>query len=210
MTQLTKRTQGFTLIELMLAMTFLGSMLLLSTLVFVQVLGIYNKGIAVKQMNQVGRILTDDLIKVSNGSSGASYQVAERVRCMQVGTNVYLWGYADDTATTPEAFKDTSGNLIPFSKLGTNYQACPDDPSVGIPTDQYRRILSDNVKVYATDFSSVGTNVLRLRLVLGTYQTNANVNPVVNGTTGAVSCPANTLGNYCAFGVYETALYLPN
>lgn len=61
--------QGFTLIELALAITFIGALLVFSTVIIVQSIAIYNKGIAVKQMNQMGRSLVDDLGRLSNNAS---------------------------------------------------------------------------------------------------------------------------------------------
>lgn len=56
----TQRT-GFTLIELMLAMTYVALLLLAIAMTTMQISRIYNKGVTLKSVNQVGRDLSDEL-----------------------------------------------------------------------------------------------------------------------------------------------------
>jgi len=53
--------QGFTLIELMLAMTFIAMLLVAIALTTIQISNIYNKGITLREVNQVGRSVSDEL-----------------------------------------------------------------------------------------------------------------------------------------------------
>ena len=56
-----RNSQGFTLIELMLAMTFISLLLLAIAMTTIQISGIYTKGITFQSVNQAGRTLSDDL-----------------------------------------------------------------------------------------------------------------------------------------------------
>src|SRR6218665_2336873 len=56
-----KRTGGFTLIELMLSMTFVSVLLLAIAMTIIQMATIYNKGMTVKEVNQTSRDISDDL-----------------------------------------------------------------------------------------------------------------------------------------------------
>lgn len=56
-----RNTHGFTLIELMLAMTFISILLIAIAMTTIQISNIYNKGITLREVNQVGRSLSEDL-----------------------------------------------------------------------------------------------------------------------------------------------------
>jgi len=62
------RQQGFTIIELMLAMTFLSVLLLAIAMSVIQIATIYNKGIVTKEINQAGRALADDIRRTAAAS----------------------------------------------------------------------------------------------------------------------------------------------
>ena len=71
MNQLAKRNQrGFTLIELMLSMTFVAILLLTIALTVIQMGTTYNRGMTLKELNQVARDVSDDLRRTVQ-SSGA-------------------------------------------------------------------------------------------------------------------------------------------
>lgn len=53
--------QGFTLIELMLGIAFVGSLLVLIALIIIQIMGLYNKGLTLKEVNEVSRIVVRDM-----------------------------------------------------------------------------------------------------------------------------------------------------
>lgn len=56
-----KSQHGFTLIELMLAMGFIGSLLVVIAVIILQIMGIYNKGLTLKEVNQVSRTVVRDM-----------------------------------------------------------------------------------------------------------------------------------------------------
>ncbi len=64
-TRQTQPISGFTLIELMLSMTFLAILLLAIAMTIIQIGTIYNKGIVVKEINQIGRLIGDDVKRTS-------------------------------------------------------------------------------------------------------------------------------------------------
>lgn len=53
--------QGFTLVELMLGMAFVGSLLVVVAVIILQIMGIYNKGLTLKEVNQVSRVVVRDM-----------------------------------------------------------------------------------------------------------------------------------------------------
>lgn len=55
-----RKHDGFTLIELMLAMTFIAILLIAIAMTTIQISNIYNKGITLREVNQAGRALSDE------------------------------------------------------------------------------------------------------------------------------------------------------
>ena len=52
---------GFTLVELTLSMGFVGSLLIIITLTTMQFMSIYNKGLTIKEVNNVSRVVVRDM-----------------------------------------------------------------------------------------------------------------------------------------------------
>lgn len=95
----TKRSeQGFTIIELMLAMAFVAALLLTVALTIVQIGTIYNKGMTLKEVNQTGRTISDDLRRSVAASSSfnlaTNFQEREWGGRFCTGQVSYLWNYA--------------------------------------------------------------------------------------------------------------------
>ena len=55
------RKSGFTLVELMLSMAFLSMLLLAIAMTVIQIGNIYTKGTSIREVNQAGRLVTDDI-----------------------------------------------------------------------------------------------------------------------------------------------------
>ncbi len=56
-----KQTRGFTLVELMLAMAFIGALLIVIAMTTMQIMGTYAKGLTIREVNQAGRTITEDM-----------------------------------------------------------------------------------------------------------------------------------------------------
>jgi type II secretory pathway pseudopilin PulG len=75
MTQRANKQAGFTLVELLLALAFVAFVLIFATTTIIQIMRTYNKGLAVKEINQTARAAMEDMsriIKVSNSNTIAS------------------------------------------------------------------------------------------------------------------------------------------
>ena len=90
-------TQGFTLIELMLAMTFISVLLLAIAMTIIQIGTIYNKGMTVKEINQSGRAISSDVSRTAAAAAGLN--LATDMRTNAVGGRLcfasysYVWNY---------------------------------------------------------------------------------------------------------------------
>ena len=93
-----KTTQGFTLIELMLAMTFISVLLLAIAMTIIQIGVIYNKGMTYKEVNQASRDISDDIRRtISAGSSidlASDYVTTSAGGRLCTGTSSYVWNNA--------------------------------------------------------------------------------------------------------------------
>lgn len=118
MNHVAKQSKGFTLIELMLAMTFISVLLLAIAMTIIQIGTIYNKGTMLKDINQAGRSISDDVQRTAASSLGVSltndYVTNSGGGRLCFGTYSYIWN-------TAYALDHNDGNL-------TKYQSNPNSP----------------------------------------------------------------------------------
>lgn len=172
-------TKGFTLVELMLAMTFISVLILSIALTVMQVSGIYYKGMTLKQVNQAGRDISNDLrrtlsaqqeidpatdyVEVSDGTNRIGGRLC-------VGKITYLWNYGEaiqkgSSSLLLRSSVDTSGdNFIRLGKIQDPTRSyCAKDPKTGviakkaIPSTEFTRyntVLGDgdsSLNIYKLD-----------------------------------------------------------
>lgn len=100
------KQQGFTLIELMLAMAFISVLLLAIAMTIIQVGTIYNRGMTLKEVNQSARSISDDLKRSLSASEAFSlstkYVTTTGGGRLCLGQNSYIWnlGKAIDQSDT--------------------------------------------------------------------------------------------------------------
>jgi prepilin-type N-terminal cleavage/methylation domain-containing protein len=98
MNHVAKKQQGFTLIELVLAMTFISVLLLAIALTIIQIGTIYNKGMVLKEINQSSRDIADDVQRTAadaqtfNLSTDLKTNSAGGRLCF--GNYTYIWNTA--------------------------------------------------------------------------------------------------------------------
>ncbi|HEY8886421.1 MAG TPA: type II secretion system protein [Candidatus Microsaccharimonas sp.] len=113
--------KGFTLIELMLAMTFISILLLTIALTIVQIANIYNKGIITKEVNASSRAISDELNQAMR-SSGSITLANKYVQSnwggrLCIGQYSYVWNYGtalanQDVNRNQYSGPATSGNTV--------------------------------------------------------------------------------------------------
>ena len=107
------KTRGFTLIELMLAMTFIAFLLVAIAMVTVQISNIYNKGITLREVNQAGRSVADEIqrsisssipfdvtpkVDASPATAASKYVVRDGGGRLCLGQYTYAWNYGKSIA----------------------------------------------------------------------------------------------------------------
>ena len=157
---------GFTLIELMLAMTFIAMLLMAIALTTIQISNIYNKGITLREVNQAGRSLSDELQRTissatpfdvtpkASGDNAPSsrYVVSADGGRLCLGTNTYAWnfGKAIKAGTIFNKYTGVGTNTVPIRFIRVvdpNGQLCttPNMPTIdrSKATDLLSRRLPD-------------------------------------------------------------------
>lgn len=103
--------KGFTLIELMLAMTFISVLLMAIAMTVIQISNIYSRGLTLKEVNQAGRSLASELQRsVATNASFSVNPAAIDTKYIKsgfggrlcLGQYSYIWNYGQTlTMTTP-------------------------------------------------------------------------------------------------------------
>ncbi len=127
---------GFTLVELMLAMTFIAVMLVAVAACVIQISTIYNRGITLRQVNQSGRSLTDDMTRVVNQSNPFSLttnfinQPYGGRLC--TGTYSYIWNTAKGMTDASRKKYTTPSSEIRFVRIADDGAQYCRDPAGGV------------------------------------------------------------------------------
>jgi type II secretory pathway pseudopilin PulG len=135
------KQQGFTIIELTLAMTFISFLLLGIALTIIQIGAVYNQGALAKEINQVSRDINNDLNRTISAAGSLTLAndyvlrpsaTAPAGGRLCLGTYTYIWNYAKAL--------DTSNVNV------TKYLAGPDGET---PTSPIRLVkVPDPGKLY--------------------------------------------------------------
>ena len=95
-----QKSQGFTLVELLLAMTFISALLLAIAMTIVQIANIYNHGMIIKEVNQTARTVSEELDRAVNASANFTTDPAARRYVnnqwggrLCTGQYSYVWNY---------------------------------------------------------------------------------------------------------------------
>jgi prepilin-type N-terminal cleavage/methylation domain-containing protein len=95
------KKSGFTLIELMLAMSFISVLLIAIAMTVIQISNIYNRGITLKDVNQAGRSISSEIQRSFNESPAFSIKADASSHYIKqdwggrlcVGQYSYVWNY---------------------------------------------------------------------------------------------------------------------
>lgn len=121
------KQQGFTLIELMLAMAFVSALLLAIAMTVIQVGTIYSRGMMLKEVNQTSRELSTDFARAID-TKGELTLATDYVQIessglaiggrLCLGTISYLWNYGEALQEeSPELTLDADGEPIRIAKV---------------------------------------------------------------------------------------------
>lgn len=218
-----QRQHGFTIIELMLSMTFIAMLMLAIALTTMQIGAIYNKGITLREVNQAGRSISAELQRgiattmpfdvserkgLPSDSPTSKYVTRPDGGRLCLGSYSYLWTYGKNLAA-PSLNQYTDNTAVRFAKLPDAGGAlCAGTPGKVSRVDASELLASGDrdlavhgvtIKQGVTD-PTTGQSLYILSLIIGT-QDNSQL------TSGDASCkpPADIAGaeSYCSVNRFD-------
>lgn len=218
------KQSGFTLIELMLSMTFIAILLVAIALTTMQISNIYNKGITLREVNQAGRSIADEMQRSIASSvpfdvtpkvdsvpatAGSKYVVRDGGGRLCLGQYTYAWNYGRAITAKSEYNKYTNGDAVQFAKVTDPSGSLCADPILPINRTDASEMLTSgdrDLVVHALTVTNsandpvTGQAIYAISLVIGT-------NDSEQLTTNDTSCrpPAEGIGkeNYCAVNQFD-------
>lgn len=222
------RAKGFTLIELMLAMTFIAVLLVAIAMTTIQISHIYNKGITLREVNQAGRALSDELqrsiassvpfdatpkVDDSPETEASKYVVRDGGGRLCLGRYTYAWNYGKALAGgngAPSIYnKYTDNTPVRFVKVTDASGALCADPTLSLNRSNAVEMLSSGDRdlvlhsfsiARTADDPGTGQAIYAISMLVGT-------NDREQLTSNDASCkpPAEGVGdeNYCSVNQFD-------
>jgi prepilin-type N-terminal cleavage/methylation domain-containing protein len=202
-----RANQGFTLVELMLALAFVGFVMIFAITTVIQVMSTYNKGLALKEINQAARAATEDMARIVRGTSTTTIVTSpltapggSRARVCFGGVS-YVWNFTNQTTN-----RYTDGSVITFARVDDPGNALCVAVSGNYPAvdrTKATELTSDRVWIHQlTVTPAVTGNFMDIFMQLSTADDitspslqydPTNVDPVQR-----VRCRGGNVGQFCA------------
>lgn len=225
---------GFTLIELMLAMTFISILLIAIAVTIIQVSNIYNHGITLKEVNQAGRNISEDLQRTMR--SGSQFDISvDSTRYLQqddwggrlcLGNYSYIWNYGkaininNPDGPSLNVYTSNIGNPIRFLKIvDGSFEYCS-NPSKAIDPLGATDLLDvgdHNLALHGfvvTSGDNAGDNKTGERLYSVRFTIGTNDLDALNYSDNSVDCkPPGTAGSdpsYCSVQEFNIVIRVGN
>ncbi len=149
------RKRGFTIIELLLAMSFLSTLLLAVAMTVVRMGEMYNRGLTVKEVNIAGRSISSDIKRsisesqpIDLDSSAKQYVPHDWGGRLCVGKYSYIWNYGKTlsnksaNSSNSNVYNSPSSDQIRLVKAPDGSGAYCTDPSKNIDPNGAVELLS--------------------------------------------------------------------
>ncbi len=223
------KKQGFTLIELMLAMTFIAVLLIAIAATTIQISNIYTKGITLREVNQAGRAVSDELQRniasstpfdvTPKSDDSAATATSKYVRMdgggrLCLGNYTYAWNFGNAInggAGAPAIYNQytTGGDPVRFAKVSDSNGALCATLDMKIDKTKAVEMLSSGDRdlvmhaftiAKTSDDPNTGQAIYAISMLIGT---NDKSQLLTNNT----SCkpPADGAGNeaYCSVNQFD-------
>lgn len=236
MTKHGNNERGFTLMELSLAITFLAFIVVFIVAIIMTMVGIYNKSIALSQMNNAGQQVMTDLNGARFGGDVAQSISGANGGRLCVNGVTYLWNQSTDHKSFPSSPYNhglTIGNpqslirvLDPTAELCSNPTEQLDSllSSTKIDRSTISVILGQTVIIQSFTVNLSNAALPQISMTISTADKNAPAfwngsqwTNLTGGIQATDSAPPNHLINlrcgtnqYCSFAKYDLTVYQRN
>lgn len=219
---------GFTLIELMLAMTFISILLMAIAMTTIRIGEIYDKGITLREVNQSGRSISNEFqrsisssapfgvtpkVDDSDDTANSQYVVREGGGRLCLGQYSYAWNYGEALAGGADASlifnRYENGQPVNFAKISDASSALCSDIEANIERDDATEMLTSGDRQLALQSFDItqgahdpmtGQAIYAVTMFIGT-------NDREQLTTSGGSCqpPSEGVGaeDYCAVNRFD-------
>lgn len=190
--------KGFTIVELLVSMTFFSFILLLIFVGFVQINRSYSRGLTVKEVQNSTRNLTEDLVRTIRNTNSVDEIILDPAGYrICVGGIRYAWNQYDDASSsfTDETYA-SSTDQIKIVKIEDNL-AC----SADIDQANSKQLIDNNHRVQYLSVEPIGSKTYNITVVLSSY--------VIDDFTSFgknASCKIRSGDQYCAIAKIETTV----
>lgn len=221
------KKRGFTIPELMIAMSFLSMLLIVLLLSTMNIISIYNKGLTLKRVNQSGASIGATMQKsLRNAGEKRIYlQVSTPSGDKPIGfcngEDSYVWSLYDTAGTDPIVpIKYDDDSIVGFTKIKDGGEICgsggvlPDAASIGVVNKATStELLGDGlVMKQPTFFQSPGDG--KLISFIYTISTSNNDSDFADPPTGSGSLVSATCkggkaqgDDFCALNTFVITSY---
>lgn len=194
------KNQGFTLVELTISAAFIAFILIFILAAIVQVISNYNKGLAVKQINQTARTIIEEMGRLaqsaSTGTVNTAYLSNGRV-CM--GGVSYVWNIKG-----ADTNKDSSGKAVGMVRVNDASGSLCSLALPAVDVSDMSELLSGQVWVQQVNVAvSSNQELIDISLVLSTSAPN---NPTGTDPSLGAVCEGGHDSQYCAVATFMTTV----
>lgn len=219
-----RRSRGFTLVELMLAMTFISMLLVAIAVSTIQIMHTYNRGLTVKAINQAGRDVGDRLKRDSLVTTLPNNYLVEpdnnngNLGRLCLGSYSYLWAEANSLRSgNGPKYSDTGEPIILARVPDRGAAYCQPDESGTYSRDVAKRqngrevanellqSVKNDLAVRNISVQPIGSEVNSHQLYAITYILGTNEQDTIDTASQTCLPPAEMGSNYdfCAVNQFE-------
>ena len=205
---MSRNRSGFTLIELMLSMSFIGVMLMAIALCVIQISTIYSRGETVRQLNQAMRVVATDLENIAASSHPFDVSTAAiNAGRLCMGSFTYVWSTPTRTNTTSD------GSTIRFGRVSDPARGLCDSSNLAVTSisgdvielmaagDRTLMIHSFSITPVVAE-SSAGQRMYNITALVGTNNTAAIETTADNVAVCRAPADVNADLTYCAINEF--------
>lgn len=195
---------GFTLVELTLATAFIAFILIFMLTTMLSVMSNYNKGLAVKQINQTARTVTDEmsrLVQSTDTTTINTSRIANGRVC--VGGVSYVWNVRNTTAN-----QYTDGTVVKFARVNDAGGALCGSSLPAVNPANASEMLSSQIWVQQMNLA-VSSNQSLVDITIGLSTAAPNQPTGTDSVLGTI-CDGSKDSQYCAIATFTTTVATKN
>lgn len=203
----TKKERGFTLIELMLALAFISFILVFAITTIIQVMRTYNKGLAVKDINQTARASLEDMSRYIRTTTPSKIKAVSQGggnagrTCL--GGVSYVWNEQNQNIN-----RYTDNSRVIFARVNDLGGALCDNSSGSYPNinkAEATELLRPSVWVQFVKITpEVGSALVGIDIQLSIADDVANPSLEYSGENAI--CKPGSQGEFCAVANFKTTV----